>query len=179
MKMQEKKYHIQHLTSDWKSECCEKSRSQMPLKMLGVCSSLQDQQFWLLDHSISSSYERVMIEIRNTKSRTFSADFQIWCSSSYEKLEGRETIWGGKMRGKIVQILEGHQTANVWPACATRGQRGALAVWHTWPPLAWLLAEQPPRAPLAFFSRIRASELRIRIRFRITNCDSLTHDDDY
>ena len=36
------------------------------------------------------------------------------------------------MRGKIVQLLEGHQTAHVWPACATRGQRGPLAVWHTW-----------------------------------------------
>ena len=69
MKLQKKKYHIQLLTSDWKSECCEKSRSQMPLKMLGVCSSRRDQQFWLLNHSISSSYEKDMIKIRKWKSR--------------------------------------------------------------------------------------------------------------
>ena len=80
------------------------------------------------------------------------------------------------MRGKLVQILEGHQPAHVWPE---RSSGRVAHVVHTWPPLAWLLAEQPPRAPLAFFSRIRASELRIQIHFRITNHDSLIHDDDY
>ena len=36
------------------------------------------------------------------------------------------------MRGKLVQILGGLWPVHVCPACATRGQRGAMAVWHTW-----------------------------------------------
>ena len=58
----------------------------------------------------------------------------------------------------------------LWP-CGTRGPHVAT------PSLA--VGQATSRAPLAFFSRIRASELRIRIRFRITNRDSLTHDKDY
>ena len=50
---------------------------------------------------------------------------------------------------------------------------------HTWKSCHGLWPPSFSLAPLTFFSRIRASELRFRIRFRIMNCDSLTHDDDY
>ena len=58
----------------------------------------------------------------------------------------------------------------LWP-CGTRGPHVAtlLGIWPS----------NLPRAPLAFFSRIQASELRIRIHFWITNHESLMHDDDY
>ena len=128
----------------------------MPLKMLGVCSSLQDQQFWLLNHSISSSYEEVMIKVSQWKSRTILQKFQIWYCSSCEKMEGREIIWGGKMRGKLVQILGGLWPVHVWPACATRGQRGALAVWHTWSTRGHPLLGFWPSDLLAHLSRSSA-----------------------
>ena len=48
----------------------------------------------------------------------------------------------------------------------------------TWPPSKGLLAILASRAPYAFFDRFRPSELRFRIRLRITNRDSHTHDDD-
>ena len=48
----------------------------------------------------------------------------------------------------------------------------------TWPQCKGLLAFLAPRAPYAFFDRFRPSELRFRIRFRITNRDSHTYDDD-
>ena len=44
--------------------------------MLGVCSSRRDQQFWLLNHSISSSYEEVMIKVSQWKSRTILQIFR-------------------------------------------------------------------------------------------------------
>ena len=50
---------------------------------------------------------------------------------------------------------------------------------HTWKPCHGLWPPSFSRAPLTFFSRIWASELRIRIHFWITNRDSLTHDEDY
>ena len=50
---------------------------------------------------------------------------------------------------------------------------------HMWKTCLGLWPPNFSRAPLTFFSRIRASELRFRIRFRITNCDSLMHDEDY
>ena len=71
MKLQEKKYQIQTMNLVLKSDCCEKLRSQMALKMLRVYSSRRVQQFWLLNHSISSSYEEVMIKVSKSKSRTF------------------------------------------------------------------------------------------------------------
>ena len=63
--------------------------------------------------------------------------------------------------------------------CGTRGQRGVLHVWHTWLTRGQQVWPMALLVPLAFFSRIQASELRIRIRFWITNRDSLTHDEDY
>ena len=56
--------HIQHMNSYCKSAQWEKCRNQMPLKLLGVCRSLRDQQFSFLNHSISSSYEKDMKETR-------------------------------------------------------------------------------------------------------------------
>ena len=60
------------------------------------------------------------------------------------------------MRGKLVQILEGHQPAHVWPACATHGQRGALAVWHTWSTRGLPLLGLWPGNLLAHLSRSSA-----------------------
>ena len=67
--MKEEKVSHTKLNLGLKSDHCEKWRSQLSLKMLEVCSSYRDQHFWLLDHSISSSYEKVMIEIRKRKLR--------------------------------------------------------------------------------------------------------------
>ena len=69
-----------------KSACCEQSRNHLTLKMLGVCSTLQVQFFWLLNHSMSSSYERVMIKIRNQKLQRI--------------LHGISNIYGGKRDGE-------------------------------------------------------------------------------
>ena len=56
--------------------------------------------------------------------------------------------------------------------------RGAHGLNHGQPmwPTAWAVLSRAPsvRRPVS-----RASELRIRIRFRITNRDSLTHENDY
>ena len=51
-------------------------------------------------------------------------------------------------------------------------------VAHMWATCHGLLAILVSRAPYAFFHRFRASELRFRIRLRIMNRDSHTHDDD-
>ena len=56
--------HIQHLNSYSKSDHWEKCRNQMPLKLLGVCRSLRDQQYLFLNHSILSLYENDMKETR-------------------------------------------------------------------------------------------------------------------
>ena len=175
---EKKKFNIQQWNSDWRTACCDQSRIQMTLKMLGVCSSLQYQQFWFLNHSISSSYERVMIKIRNQKSRTKLQIFRFDVVQVME-MEGREVIWMKRKRGIFVQKLEELQPSHVWSACATRGQRAGWAVWHTWSTRGGLWPACSSRAPRTFFDRIRSSELRIRIRFQITNRDSLTHNDDY
>ena len=67
-KCKKKKFHIQQLNLVLKSGRWEKGQSQLVLKMHEVCSSRQDQHFWLLDQSISSSYKQVTIEIRKWKS---------------------------------------------------------------------------------------------------------------
>ena len=59
-------------------------------------------------------------------------------------------------RGKIVQNLGGLQPAHVWSACATRGQRGALAVWHTWSTRGHPLLGFWPSNLLAHLSRSSA-----------------------
>ena len=65
--------------------------------MVRVCSSRRDQHFWLLDHSISSSYEKVMIKIRKRKVEEF-------CRNVLESvlqdltLEGRRRAFKGKPR---------------------------------------------------------------------------------
>ena len=73
----------------------------------------------------------------------------------------------------------------MWGACGPRDQRAALAVG----PMGSTRGGQGmafgpahlSRAPPTFFDRIRASELliQIRLRFRITNHDSITHNKDY
>ena len=146
--------------------------------MLGVCSSLQDQQFWFLNHSISSSYERVMIKIRNQKSRTKLQIFKFDVVQVME-MEGREVFKGKRRGAKLSKQKWPFSLLHVWSACATRGQRAGWAVWHTWSTRGGLWPARSSRAPRTFFDRIRSSELRIRIRFQITNCDSLLHNEDY
>ena len=79
----------------------------------------------------------------------------------------------------FVGILASPRVASVCHTWPERSSGRVAHVVHTWPLQAWPFGRATSRAPLAFFSRIRASELRIRIRFRITNRDSLTHDDNY
>ena len=86
------------LTTDWKWTSWEKCRSQLPLEMLGICSSLRDQQFWFLNRMISSSYERDMIKTSKRKL------LKNWCGkwSVLQKLHkcgGKEVcLKGGKRR---------------------------------------------------------------------------------
>ena len=86
-----------------------------------------------------------------------------------EGQNGPNFLWefGQPMCGQRVPHVAREE---LWP-CGTRGPHVAT--------LSLAFGRATSRAPLAFFSRIRASELRIRIRFRITNRDSLTHDEDY
>ena len=130
----------------------------MSLKMLGVCSSRRDQQFWLLNHSISSSYEEVMIKVSKQKSRTFLQNFRF---NVVKLLEN-----GGK-RSHLKEKEEGHfcptntshfSLVPVWGSCTTRDQRACWALWHTAPTRGWPWCSS--RAPLTFFSRFWASELR-------------------
>ena len=82
-------------------------------------------------------------------------------------------------KGKIVQTNEAFQTCpRVVSVCHTWSERDSGRVAHV-ASLLGLWPSKLPRAPLAFFSRIRASKLRIRIPFWITNHDSLTHNEDY
>ena len=73
----------------------------MAVEMLGVCSSRRDQQFWLLNHLISSSYEEVMTKVSKPKLRTFLQNFRFdvvqvvrkWREEKSFKGEGRgETL---------------------------------------------------------------------------------------
>ena len=105
--------------------------------MLRICSSLQDQQFLFLDHSISSSYERVMIKVRKQKLRE-----NFWCFSFsifLLRMNGRE--W---RRFKSFQEREASseseattshsRVGRVWPTgpegCSGHGSHGL----HTWWP---------------------------------------------
>ena len=163
MKLKEKKFHIQTMNLVLKSECCEKWRSQMALKMLGVCSSHRDQQFLLLNHSISCSYEEVMIKVSKQKSLTFLQNFPIWWCSSCWKLR-EEKAFKGRRRGAFLSNKHkpNQSCPRVGHMCHTgpEGMLGCVAHGlHTWWP--WCFS----RAPLTFFSRIWASELRFWIRF--------------
>ena len=106
----------------------------MTLKILGVCISLQDQHCGLLDHSISSSYERVMIKIRNQKSWRNSAHL-FFNFFLLEWMGGNEGYLKEFKRGKNKSINRCHVTIHVWDTCGTLGQRSSLAVYHTWSPL--------------------------------------------
>ena len=109
----------------------------MSLKILGVCSSLQDQQFWFLDHSISSSYERVMIKVRKQKLRE-----NFWCSSFSIFLlgmNGREwrrfQSFQEREASSELEAANSHSHVGcVWPTlpegCSGRGSHGL----HTWWP---------------------------------------------
>ena len=83
----------------------------------------------------------------------------------------------------MTQSEEATSPIPVGGAWATRDQRGVLAVGPTASTRVGLCMAfghaNLSRAPLMFFSRIRASELWFRIHFWITNHDSLTHDYDY
>ena len=136
--------------------------------MLGVCSSLQDQQFWFLDHSISSSYERVMIKIRKQKLRE-----NFWCSSFSIFLHRRnEREW---KRFKSFQEREAsieseaaisHScVGGVWPM----GPEGCSGRWshrlHTWWPRHGLWPCKPLSRTSHVLRLFSGFELRIRINF--------------
>jgi hypothetical protein len=96
-----------------------------------------------------------------------------------------EYLKGERERGKILANQKRpHQPL---APCGARGPHGTRG-------LVWPCGTRPPhgvakamafghacfsRAPLTFFDRIRASELRFRIHFWITNRDSLMHNEDY
>ena len=129
----------------------------MALKMLWICISCRDQQFWLLNHSISSSYEEVMIKVSKPKSRTFLQNFQF---------DDVQVVGNGGKRRHLKEGEEGHfcptktsQTSlvPVWGVCATQDQRACWAVWHTASTRGWPWCSSC--APLTFFSRIWAFEL--------------------
>ena len=88
-----------------------------------------------------------------------------------EREREREEIGGERRRFSTNHVVPHHPQAvgGAWP---TREQRVLQAVG----PTAWAVLSRAPsvRRPVS-----RASELRIRIRFRITNRDSLMHDNDY
>ena len=96
---------------------------------------------------------------------------------------GRWRDLKGKRRGAFLSNkIRPHQPSpRVGRVChtGTEGWLGRVAHGlHTWWQGHGLWPSCFSRAPLTFFSRIRASELRFWICFRITNCDFLTHDDD-
>ena len=98
-------FHLQMMRLGLKSACCKKSLNHLTLKMLGVYSYLQDQYFWLLNHSIPSWNERVMIKTRNKKSwRNFCTFF--FNFSSLVFLEGRMKVFKRKEEGRLSDQLE-------------------------------------------------------------------------
>ena len=105
--------------------------------MFGVCSSLQDQQFWFLDHSISSSYERVMIKVRKQKLRE---NFRCFSFSIFLLIiNGRESrrfksFQEREASSKSEEATSHSCVGRVWPTgpegCSGRGSHGL----HTWWP---------------------------------------------
>ena len=92
----------------------------MTLKILGVCSSHQDQHFWLLNHLIRSCNEKGMIETRNLKS---------WRNSALHLFQFFFKLCLEERRRAFKRIQEGeknepinmfHITIHVWGACGTR-----------------------------------------------------------
>ena len=150
--------------------------------MLGVCSSLWDQQFWFLNRLISSSYERDMIKTSKHKNVEFCRKFSK-CSSKFTKCGGKEVgLKEGK--GEIFRANHvlpcHHPMGGAWGPWEQRtplpvGPTASHTSWpsgHTWFPL---LSRAPSvRRPISW-----ASDLRFRICFWITNRDSLTHNYDY
>ena len=138
--------------------------------MLGVCISLQDQQFSFLNRMISSSYERDMIKTRNTKYKEF-------CRNPKRVLENSQ-MFGGKERGlkggreRNFSTNQGlpHQlpVGGAWPS---RHQRAPLAVRLTASLTGWLMwplgTSHLSRALFGFSTISWASELQFRICFRL------------
>ena len=164
-----------------KSECCEKWRSQMALKMLEVYSSRRDQQFWILNHSISSSYEEVMIKVSKQKSWTFLQNFPIWyCSSSWKWREDK--TFKGKRRREILsnQKRPFQPSPCVGRVCHTvpEGRLGRVAHGlHTWWPCHGLCGASP--AHLSHSSTVFGppnSEFKsvFRLRTMTPSCTTMT-----
>ena len=91
--------------------------------MLGVCSSLQDQHFWLFNHSISSWNERVMIKTRNQKLE------EIFCSLFFQFflntcLEGRMKIFKKEKEGDSVANQRRPHHPSPWETYEPHGAEG-------------------------------------------------------
>ena len=108
-----------------------------------------------LNHSNPTPYEKVMVfgsweKLGENHRRDFTFFFLRENGGNWRVLK---TFEGG---AKLSNFLWDFWPVHVWPACATRGQRGALAVWHKWYTRGHsklgLLAEQP----LAHLSRSSA-----------------------
>ena len=94
---------------------------------------------------------------------------------------------GGNLKGGEREIFQANQR---WPhhpprggrvghtgpeGSSGRGSHGSHTAWATWPFGHALLSRAPSRSLAVSW----ASKLWFWICFRITNCDSLTHDNDY
>ena len=160
---EKKKITYNTWTSYWKSDHWEKWWSQLPLKILGVCSSLRDQQFCFLNHLISSSYENVMIETRYQKLRE-----NFWFRILLLRMNEREwrTVKRIQEREEVInkQLPPHHPRVDrVWHMWAERCCWRVPHVAHTWTPSLAVGLDCSSRAPLAFLDRIRASKLWFRI----------------
>ena len=131
--------------------------------MLGVCSSLRDQQFWFLNRLISSSYERDMIKLRKQKCRRKLQNFVMCSSISSTKCGGKEM----SLKGGEREIFRANESMPchlpMGGAWATREQRAPLAVGptasHTSRPCGHTCSRLLSRAPSVLQPISWASEL--------------------
>ena len=115
---EKKKITYNTWASYWKSDHWEIWWCQLPLKMVGVCSSLWDQQFWFLNHLILSSYEKIMIETRYQKLRE-NSDFEFFF---LEWMGGNGEVLKDFKRGKKKPTSSCHVASTCGPRVAHVGR---------------------------------------------------------
>ena len=106
-----KMFHLQMMSLGLKTAHYEKSRHHLVLKILGVCSSHQDQHFWFLNQVIRSWNERVMVKLRFEKLWEKKSAHTKFCSSFHTSLwiavrEGIywERVWSGEVSSREKHI---------------------------------------------------------------------------
>ena len=173
-----KMLHIQLWTSDWNLLTVKNYKVTWLWNCLGFVALIKTNifGFWIKWFGVEMRKLWLKQDTKNSWRILHIHSFSIFFKLC---LEGREIFLKERVRKNGQPIKTCHVTsmcglhvAHVgkglcWP-CVTRGSHMDT--------IAWPFAKQ---TPLAFFSRIRAFELRFRICFRITNHDSLTHNDDY